>query len=63
MNNFSRWMFAARTFPSYAARLNRCVEVEQLLLDVANGKRDVFTRDECRALAFRLAGVAKLERK
>lgn len=63
MNDLTRWMFAARTLPSYAARLNRCVEVEQLLLDVANGKRDVFTREECRTLAFKLAGVAKLERK
>ena len=37
--------------------MNRCVEVEQILLDIANGKRVRPTREECRALALRLGGV------
>ena len=37
--------------------LNRRVEVEQILLDVAREKRPMLTQDECRKLAYRL-GVA-----
>lgn len=34
--------------------LNRRAVVEQVLLDVANGKRDLPTREECRKLALKL---------
>jgi hypothetical protein len=37
--------------------LNRRVEVEQILLDVARGKRPMLTQDECRQLAY-LLGVS-----
>lgn len=35
-------------------RTNRCVEVEQVLLDAANGKRAPPDAAECRKLALRL---------
>lgn len=57
MNTLRRWFFAAKTLRSYVRRLNRCVEVEQILLDVANGKKEPLTKADCRALAFKLAGV------
>ena len=34
--------------------LNRRAAVEQILLNVANGKRDMLTKDECRELAHKL---------
>jgi hypothetical protein len=34
--------------------LNRRAEVEQLLLNVAKGKRGLLSQEECRVLAFRL---------
>lgn len=34
--------------------LNRRVEVEQVLLDVARSKRPRLTRDECKTLAYKL---------
>jgi hypothetical protein len=34
--------------------LNRRVEVEQVLFDVARGKRPMLTQGECRQLAYRL---------
>ena len=52
-----QYMYAARTFNNAAKALNRRSEVESVLLDVANGKRELLTREECRALAFKLAGV------
>jgi hypothetical protein len=38
----------------HASRLNRCAAIEQELIDIANGKRDLPTREECRELALRL---------
>ena len=57
MNVFTRWYYALRSVRNLASRLNRCSEVESILLDAANGKRPLPGREECRALAFRLAGV------
>ena len=34
--------------------LNRRVEVENVLLNVAAGKRPMLTKDECRKLAYKL---------
>lgn len=41
----------------WAKELNRRAVVEQTLWDIANGKRDVPTREECREWAVKL-GVA-----
>ena len=54
-----QWYYAARSVRNLALRLGRCVVVEAVLLDVANGKREMLTKQECRELAFRLAGVGK----
>lgn len=56
---FYRWYYGMRTLPSYVSRMNRCVDVENVLLAVANGKREPLTREQCRELAFRLAGVSE----
>lgn len=40
----------------YRVSMNRRVDVEQILLDVARGKRPALTPEECRKLAFQLAG-------
>jgi len=39
---------------SYEVSLNRRVAVEELLIAVANGKRDLLSREECRELAAKL---------
>jgi hypothetical protein len=49
-----RWWYVALTFRSYADRLNRCVEVENVLAAVASGKRGALSPDECRQLAKKL---------
>ena len=54
-----RWYYAIRSVRNLALRLGRCVVVEAVLLDVANGKREMLTKQECRELAFKLAGVGK----
>jgi hypothetical protein len=38
----------------YELSLNRRAEVEQVLFDVANGKRGALSIDECRTLAMKL---------
>lgn len=38
----------------YELSLNRRAEVEQVLFNVANGKQEALTPDECRALALKL---------
>lgn len=38
----------------YELSLNRRAEVEQVLFDVANGKRDTLSTEECWALALKL---------
>lgn len=46
----------------YAKALNRRCTVEDVLYDVAAGKRDLLTREECRELAIKL-GVPPAEPK
>lgn len=43
-----------RRHKEYASALNRRVDVENVLAQVAAGKRDMLTRDECRELAIKL---------
>ena len=54
----------ARAFYSLARgfgdHLNRRVEVENVLLACAAGKRPMLTREECRALAFKLGVPSSL---
>lgn len=59
MRFYERYYYALRSVRNLAERFNRCVEVEQILLNVANGKRELLTKEECRELAFQLAGVKK----
>lgn len=49
-----RWTFAWRVFRSAGRYFNRKVFAEQVLLDVANGKRAALTGEQCRALALHL---------
>jgi hypothetical protein len=51
---FRRWYYTIRFAKSWAKQLNRRVEVENVLFAVAAGKRDLLSRDECRALAYKL---------
>lgn len=39
---------------TYETSLNRRASVEEILTSVANGKRDLLSRDECQALAAKL---------
>lgn len=50
------WYWRSRAAESYRAALNRRVDVENVLAQVAMGKRDLLTREECRDLARKLAG-------
>jgi hypothetical protein len=54
VTRLQRWRFAIRFLWSAARSLNRRAEVEQVLFDVAAGKRPMLTREECRALALKL---------
>lgn len=47
---FYRW----RMWRNSADELNRRVEVENVLLNVASGKRPMLTKDECKKLAYKL---------
>lgn len=42
------------TFKDYSKRLNRTVDVEAVLCQVANGKRPLLTAQECKELADKL---------
>jgi hypothetical protein len=46
----ARW----RIIRNHGDELNRRVTVENVLLEVADGKREMLTKGECRALAYRL---------
>lgn len=46
----ARW----RLIRNHGDELNRRVEVEQVLFNMAAGKRPLPTQDECRALAIKL---------
>lgn len=54
VRRFVRWKCAALTFCDYAARLNRSVEVENVLMACAGGKREMLSKEECRQLACKL---------
>lgn len=54
MSRLRLWLWKLRYLRTVAEGLNRRVEVEQVLFDVAAGKRPMLTRDECRALAMKL---------
>jgi len=53
-----QWYFL-RSLRGWVKRFNRCVDVENILLDVANKKRPELSREDCRDLAFKLAGVTR----
>lgn len=55
MNALQRYVFAAKNFRNYARSLSRRASVEAELLDVANGKKPLLSREDCRKLAMRLA--------
>lgn len=54
VRRFVRWKYVVLTYRDYAARLNRSVEVESVLLACAAGKRDMLSKEECRQLAYKL---------
>ena len=54
--SLQRLKYRILTFRDYGKVLNRCATVEQLLLDVANGKKPEPNRDTCRAWAQKLGG-------
>jgi hypothetical protein len=54
MNWWKRWYYTLRSIRSHCAQLNRRAEVEQVLFNVANGKRPTLSPEECRALAMKL---------
>lgn len=54
MSKFRLMLWKLRFLRNHAKSLNRRVEVENVLAEVAAGKRPLLTRDECRALARKL---------
>lgn len=50
----TRLRYRLATFHDYGNRLNRSVDVENALMQVATGKRDLLSPDECRKLALKL---------
>lgn len=55
MSFYHRWYYTLVLFSRFGEMLNRRVEVENVLLNVAAGKRPMLTQGECRALAYKLA--------
>lgn len=51
---FRCWRWRLHNFRHAGQDLNRRVDVENVLLNVAAGKRPMLTREECRALALKL---------
>lgn len=49
-----RWRLRIRLIRRSGEELNKRVEVENVLLAVAAGKRPALTPEECRALAYKL---------
>lgn len=45
-----RWSFLR----NYNRELNRRVEIENELIDIANGKRPIPSRDDCQVMALKL---------
>lgn len=56
-----RWWYLLKTFRDHAARLNRSVDVENVLLRAAALGISI-TPDECRKLALRLGTPEQLRR-
>lgn len=50
----TRWRARWRIFRNHGKALNRRVDVENVLISVAQGKRDLLTREECQQLANKL---------
>ncbi len=57
MNPVERLYWKFRFLRTAARGLNRRVDVENVLLDVATGKREVLTPGECRKLAEKLGAT------
>ena len=53
---------AARQSRITADELNKRAEVESILLNVYAGKRQMLTREECKALVFRLGVPSEYQR-
>lgn len=53
-NRLWRWYYKLKTVRNHARMLNRSVEVQNVLLQCAAGKRAPLTRQECRELAMKL---------
>lgn len=54
VRRFVRWKYVILTHRDYAARLNRSVEVESVLLACAAGKRPALSQKEYGQLAYKL---------
>ena len=54
VNRIIRFKYLLVTFKDYSKRLNRTVDVEAVLCQVANGKRPLLTAQECKELADKL---------
>jgi hypothetical protein len=54
VNFLHRFIFKLRTFRSYGDVLNRRTDVENVLRQVASGKREPLTAQDCRELADKL---------
>lgn len=59
MKRLIRYYYFLRSIRNMAKSIHRRATVEAVLLDVANGKREPLSGEECRKLAFQLAGVDK----
>lgn len=59
MNTLQLWKYRFLKIWHSAKALNRRVEVEQYLLDCANGKRSLPDNKKCRELALRLGQDGK----
>lgn len=57
MNRIIRMYWKLRYLRTAAKGLNRRAEVEQVLSNVASGKRVALSPEECRALAVKLGSV------
>ncbi len=51
---FIRWKYVILTHKDYYKVLNRSVDVQDTLMAVAAGKRDLLSREECKKLASKL---------
>ena len=56
LESLRRMKYRILTFGDYGRVLNRCAQVEQYLLDCANGKRTLPSQAECRKWARILGG-------